>query len=109
MSQASWAKELLDYIDSVVYGSVDVQPITIHREHKKTTLIETRANETLKYENNELALKQLLSFVLNLTNDGFSGSTTLRLTLVNGKLELIAYETLKQTPYKPNARRQNNQ
>jgi hypothetical protein len=104
MSQASWAKDLLNYIDSVVYGEAQIQPIVVKREHKKTIVIETKAIETLKYDDNDQALKQLLAFILNLANEGFSGSTSLHLTMLDGKLEVIAYETLKQTPYKPYVR-----
>ena len=48
MSQASWAKDLLNYIDSVVYGEAEILPIVVKREHKKTVVIETKAIETLE-------------------------------------------------------------
>ena len=95
----SYLSDIGKYIDSVVYGKVTLQPIQVIRNHKKTVMIEMTAQETLEYTDYNSALEQSLAYVLSLIDQKFNGEAAFRMTMKDGNISLIAYESKKQTQY----------
>ncbi len=103
MAQPKWLKDVQGYIDSVVYGTAIIEPILIEREHKKTVSIQTTATETIRYPDNERALKDIMTFLLSLADAHFVGDEHLRLHYTSGdkssKIELVGYTSVRLTDY----------
>jgi hypothetical protein len=89
-------RDLHAYIESVPFGTVDMQ---VKRVDRRTVQISTTSEETLRYVDNEEALRDLQSFLSQLTETDYTGEAQLKLTLKNGQISLISIFNTKNTTY----------
>lgn len=89
-------RDLAAYIDSIPFGDVEIK---VKRVDRKTTEISTVALETLRYVNNQEALRDLDSLLTNLINTGHSGEAHVKLEMKDGQIRLVGIYTKKHTQY----------
>lgn len=82
----TWLQELRSYIDAIPYGDVDLR---IKRVRHKTVEIETTSEETVRYEDNQEARKDLDKIVTELVERRFNGDVHIKLKLKNGDIRLL--------------------
>lgn len=91
-----YIQDLYQLIESVPYGAIDVQ---IRRVDRKTAQITTTSEETLRYIDNQEALKDLIQMVARLTDASFSGQAHIKLDMKDGNIKFIGIFDKKDTKY----------
>jgi len=89
-------KDLQSYIDSVPFGTVKFE---VKRVDRKTVLIETEGEETLRYVDNNEAIKDLSKLIMDLINTSFTGDAKLKLQMKDGQIQIVSVYSTKETKY----------
>lgn len=92
----SYIRDVQSFVDTIPYGDVT---LVLKRIDRKTVQITSTAEETLKYENNEEAIEDLITLVRRLVDAGFTGRTRVELTLNEGQIKLLSVFDKKETKY----------
>lgn len=92
----NYMEDLKQYIESIPYGEVNIR---IERVNRKTSKIITNGEETLKYHDNNEAVKDLGQMINNLIKTGYSGQAHVRLMLKDGQITLVGIYDNKETKY----------
>jgi hypothetical protein len=96
MPQPKYIQDLYKIIETVPYGTVDIQ---IKRVDRKTARITTSSEETLRYVNNQEAMKDLIIMINQLVGASFSGQAHIKLDMKDGNIKLIGLFDQKDTKY----------
>lgn len=88
--------DLHSYIEGIPYGDVDIR---IRRVKNKTVQIETVAEETLRYVDNEEAKTDMLKLIDKLIEAGFSGEAHIKLDMKAGQINILGIFDKKETTY----------
>jgi hypothetical protein len=91
-----WERDLRAHIETVPYGDINVQ---VKRVNHKTVEITTVAQETLRYVDNQEALRDMARLIENLATASFTGELELKVKMVNGEIRLLGIFDKKQTAY----------
>ncbi len=91
-----WVRDLQSYIDSIPFGEVDLQ---IKRVDRKTVEIKTVAKETLRYVDNQEALRDMDKLLTNLIESKFSGDAHLQIEMKDGNITLLGVFNTKHSKY----------
>ena len=94
MNQAN--KDLINYIESIPYGTVYLQVL---RENRKIKAITTTAEETLRYVNNDEARNDLDNMLKSLIESGYTGEANVKLSMNDGQIKLLSVFNKKETKY----------
>lgn len=91
-----YIKDIYQLVESVPYGDIN---IVIHRIDRKTAQLSTISEETLRYVNNEEAIKDLSQMITKLIEASFSGEAHIKLDMKDGQIRLIGIFDKKDTKY----------
>ena len=86
--------DIHSYIESVPYGEISLK---ISRINRKTVVIESVSEETLKYVSNDEALKDLDSLIKSLIDSRYTGEANVKLEMTDGSIRLIGIFNKKTT------------
>jgi hypothetical protein len=89
-------KDIIRYIDSIPFGEVSLKVVRVNR---KTTVVITTGEETLKYEDNDEALKDIDNMLKSLVEVGYTGDAHVKLSMKDGKIKLVSIFNKKETKY----------
>lgn len=91
-----YLKDIHSYIEAIPYGDVE---LVVRRVNRKTTTVETRGRETLRYENTQEALSDLNTILGNLSEASYNGHATIELDYKDGDIKLVGIHDEKATKY----------
>lgn len=94
--QPKWLADIQSYVDNFPYGTANVQII---RAANRTVQIQVDSVETLRYEDNPTAFKDIQALLEQLIADRFDGTVTFSVQMKGGKIKEAGYYNLKQTRY----------
>lgn len=92
-----WLADLESYVDSIPYGKIEIPEI--ERVNRRVVSITTTASETLRYEDNAEAVKDILGFLTTLVDDGHNGRVKFEVEYKNGQIKLLAIQNSRKTHY----------
>ena len=79
-------QDIHSYIESVPFGEITLQ---VRRVDRKTVEIISESEETLRYVDNQEAVKDLIQMVQRLVEASFSGQAHIKLDLKDGNIRFI--------------------
>lgn len=91
-----WQADLFQYLDAIPYGDVTVK---VTRAERRTVQITTAAEETIKYRDNDAAVRDLNRLIARLIEEKFTGEAHVRLVVKDGNIDLLGVFDKKQTKY----------
>ena len=91
-----WVKDLRSYIDAIPYGNVNVGLIRVDRH---TVQVTTHGEETLRYRDNNEALKDILTFITSLIDDKHTGDVQFQVDMQEGNITLLTIKNTRRTNY----------
>lgn len=97
MNTPKWATDLIRYVDSMPYGEITIPKIV--RAGNKTVEIQSFATETLRFKDNEQALKAIQVLLENITDPEFTGRISFSVGVKGGNIREIGYHSEKHTKY----------
>jgi hypothetical protein len=97
MQKQKWLQDLESYVDAIPYGEVSIP--SIKRVNRKVVEVQTVCSETLRYNTNEEALKDIVQFLGGLITDQVQGTVEFRVDLKPGLINLITIKNTKRTDY----------
>lgn len=92
----NYLKDIHAYIEAIPYGDVE---FVVRRVNRKTTTVETRGQETLRYNNNDEALGDINTILKNLSEASYNGRATIELEYKDGDIVLVGIHDEKATKY----------
>lgn len=96
MSKPTYIQDLYQLIEAVPYGTIDIQ---IKRIDRKTAQLTTQSEETLRYVDNQEAMKDLIGMINQLVGASFSGQAHIKLDMKDGNIKIIGIFDQKDTKY----------
>ncbi len=93
----NWIKDLESYVDAIPYGSVSIP--NIERVNRKVTTVTTVGQETLRYQDNNECVKDILSFITSLLDDKHTGQVDFGVEMKDGNITLLTIRNTKKTNY----------
>lgn len=93
----SYLKDIEELIESIPYGGIS---FSVDRVNRKTVKITTSGEETLRYVNNEEAVKDLIMMIKNLISAGYTGEAHVKLEMKQGNIVIMGIFNKKETQYK---------
>ena len=96
METPKWLLDLRSFADSIPFG--DIQP-QIKKVKGKVVEVQTQAVETLRYEANEEAMKDIIALFKTLVEQKHSGSITMTVDLKEGNMFQIAFYRIDKGTY----------
>jgi hypothetical protein len=91
-----YIRDLHGYIEQFPFGDVTIK---VKRIDKKTAEVETYGEETLRYVNNDEAIRDIDKLLHNLLDTSFSGQAHIKLTMKDGNIQIVSVFDSKQTNY----------
>ena len=91
-----YIKDLYQHIEDVPYGEMELK---IKRVDRRTVEVTTYSTETLRYVDNEEALKDLTDMLKRLTDARFTGEAHIKLDMKDGNIQIIGIFDKKDTKY----------
>lgn len=91
-----WQRDLFVYLDAIPYGEVSLK---VTRADRRTVEIATVAEETLRYTDNDDAMRDIQGLLDKLIAGKFTGEAHLRLQMKEGKITFLGVFDKKQTKY----------
>lgn len=89
--------DLANYLDSIPFGTVVIPEIRIER--RKIKSIQTVAEETLRYVDNQEAIKDIMGMLDNLIKTKFNGEAHIKLGMKDGQIQIIGIFNKKVQKY----------
>lgn len=77
-------------------------PITIKKHKGEYVLVDIHSAENVKYSSNEVAFAQMLQFMKDCVDSGFSGTMTFDIKFGGGKVKHITRHGYKRIAYDEN-------
>lgn len=93
----NWIKDLESYVDAIPYGSISIP--NIERVNRKVTTVTTVGQETLRYQDNNECVKDILSFITSLLDDKHTGQVDFGVEMKDGNITLLTIRNTKKTNY----------
>ena len=97
MSKPKWLLDLESYVDAIPYGNVSIP--NIERVNRRVTTVTTVGTETLRYQDNNECVKDILAFLTSLVDDQFTGDVDFGVTMKDGNITLLTIRNTKKTNY----------
>lgn len=91
-----YIKDLYQHIEDIPYGEMELK---IKRVDRKTVEITTYSTETLRYVDNEEALRDLVDMLKRLIDARFTGEAHIKLDMKDGNIQIIGIFDKKDTKY----------
>ena len=92
----NYIRDIHSYVENIPFGDVDIQ---VKRVNRKTVLVTTVAEETLRYVNNTEAQQDIMNLIQKLIDASFSGEAHIKLLMKDGQIQLVGIFDKKQTTY----------
>ena len=96
MSIPNWLRDIESYTDGIPYGKVD---FSVDRVNRKVVTITTVGSETLRYQDNNECVKDILSFLTSLIDTEHTGIVDFSVDMKNGTINLLTIKNTKKTQY----------
>ena len=96
MSIPTWLRDIESYTDAIPYGKVDV---SIDRVNRRVVTITTIGAETLRYQDNNECVKDILSFITSLIDSEHTGIVDFSIDMKSGTISLLTIKNTKKTQY----------
>jgi Na+-translocating ferredoxin:NAD+ oxidoreductase RnfG subunit len=96
MAKQKWVSDIESYIDGIPYGDVSV---SVKRVNRKTVQVTAVGNETLRYTDNNEAVRDVIGLLANLLDEGYQGRVQFTVDIRPGQINQVAIKNIKETKY----------
>lgn len=97
MAKPKWLADIESYVDSIPYGNINIPQI--EKVNRRVTVVTTVGVETLRYDDNQEAVKDILNFVVSLVDDKHTGDVEFKIEYKEGNISLLAIKNTRKTTY----------
>ena len=92
----TYLKDIQKHVEAIPYGEVHVE---LKRVGKRTTQTTIESGETLRYTDTDSGILDIHEILSKLSEDGYSGSTSMECKYVDGKMVMITIKDKIQIQY----------
>jgi hypothetical protein len=92
----TWLADIESRADSIPYGQLEV---IVTRINRHTTKVTTVQNETLRYNDNSQAAKDIIDFLSGLVDAGHTGKVQFEVSLKEGQINLLGITNTEEKQY----------